>query len=224
MHFRLILSNSTGVLEKLSYVDTKSRLKTILALKDLLESINSLLNNTFPKNVLYLERVSHVYISKLSNIGKIGADMQKCITEVDKIYRNSPFIYDKTKIELQHNFEKDHIYRKIFTNIYEEAHQKTSTLASEVVKFGISNDCEQDLECRARIEFKISEVENQYENILETTKALFMEQENNYRERIQDYRLILEKAMKPYNLLADLCLQKHMRNNIDIYSQSNLIN
>lgn len=223
MNFQLVQSNNIGVLEKLSYVDTNSRLKTILALNDLLKSINSTLNNTFPKNALYLERVSNVYISKLSNIGKIGPDMQKCITEVDKIYRQSPFIYDKTKMELQHDFEKEHIYRRIFTNIYEEARQKTSTMASEVVKFGIANDCEEDIDCRLRIEVKISEVENQYENILETTRALFMEQENNYRERIQDYRSILEKAMKPYNLLADLCLQKHMRNKIDVYSQSNLI-
>lgn len=149
--------------------------------------------------------------------------MQKCVFDIDEIYKKAPFVYDKSLIESQHAYEKEHIYRKILGEVYQDARQRIDTIASEVLKFGSRHDCEDELSCRVSIEAKISEIEAKYENVVETSRVLFMEQENNYKERIQDYCNILETAMKPFNLLADQCLQKHLRNNVDMFSYNNLV-
>lgn len=201
------------MLEKLSYVDVNSRLKTITTIKEVFTTVNNTLKNTFAHNEPYLDMIHHKYTGKLTNIGKLNDEMKKCISEIEELYTKAPFIYDKLKIEAQHNFEREEIFRKIFSEIHNEARQAIDNIASETMQFGIDNDCELEPVCRSRIEEKITEIDQTYENIAETTKVLFIEQENNYKERVQDYLAVLEKSMKPYHLLADQCLQKHLRNN-----------
>lgn len=194
-----------------------------MTLDKLLESANLTLNSTFSNNTVFLDRVNYAFVGKLSNIGRIDRDMQKCISEVEEIYKKSPFYYNKTKLEVQHNYEKDNIYLKLFLDIYKETRQKADKIASQTVKFGIANDCEQEPSCRARIEDRINEIDSQYGNLMETTKVLFMQQESEYRSRVQDYRIILEKAMAPYNFLADHCIQKHLSKGADHFSDNLIV-
>lgn len=200
-----------------------SRLKLFATLNKLLESAKVTLNSTFSNHTIFLDRINYAFVDKLSNIGKIHQDMQKCIEEVEDVYKKSPFYYNKTKLEAQHNYEKDNIYSKLFLDIYKETRQKADNIASQTVKFGITNDCEHEPVCRARIEDKINEIDLQYGRLLETTKVLFMQQESEYRSRVQDYRIILEKAMAPYNLLADHCLQKHLRSGADNFHENLIV-